>query len=244
MAVFRVKKNKEYTTMSNYHLKDKNISLKAKGLLSEMLSLPDDWGYSIEGLSSINLESPKSIKTILGELKAHNYLVITKLMPNETESGRIEYVYDIYENPKTRVPKQEGCFQEVEKQEVVFYRLLNTNIQNTNIQNTKTKEEIYKEVFEKVWEMYPNKKGKNDSYKKFVKALKDGVALEDITKGIENYVKYIEAEKIEPKYIKNGSTWFNQRCWEDDYTIRRKPTTKDLASKMDFTDFLNEGRKK
>ena len=153
MAIFRVNKTKDYTTMSNYHLKDKKISLRAKGFLSEMLSLPDDWGYSIEGLASLNLESSKSIKTILGELKNNHYLVIKKLMPNETESGRIEYIYDIYEIPKTRVPKQEGCFQEVEKQEVVFDRLLNTNIQNTNNISTSSPIEE-KDIFQFIQENF------------------------------------------------------------------------------------------
>ena len=103
--------------------------------------------------------------------------------------------------------------------------------------------EIYKESFEEIWNAYPNKKGKVNAYKDFTKALKDGVSLDDIKQGLENYLRYIEIEKVEPRYIKNGSTWFHQHCWEDDYTIRRKPTTKDLASNMDFTDFLNEGRR-
>ena len=57
MSVFRVEKNKNYTTMSNYHLRDRNLTLKTKGLLSIMLSLPEDWDYSIKGLVSICKES-------------------------------------------------------------------------------------------------------------------------------------------------------------------------------------------
>ena len=57
MAIFRVNKNKDYTVMSNYHLRDKNMSFKAKGLLSVMLSLPDDWDYSIKGIISISKEN-------------------------------------------------------------------------------------------------------------------------------------------------------------------------------------------
>ena len=65
MAVFRVNKNDNYTTMSNYHLKDKSISLKAKGLLSEMLSLPEDWNYSIQGLVAINKEEAARVPAII-----------------------------------------------------------------------------------------------------------------------------------------------------------------------------------
>ena len=89
-SVCRVNKNKNYTVMSNYHLKSKNLSLKAIGLLSKVLSLPDDWDYSISGLTSLCKESTSAIKAALDELKEWGYLVVTKLMPNETESGRID----------------------------------------------------------------------------------------------------------------------------------------------------------
>ena len=99
MSKIRINKNKNYVTMSNFHLKEKEMSLKAKGLLSVMLSLPDGWNYSVRGLVSICKENETSIKSTLEELKSFGYLVVTKLMPNETESGRIEYIYDIYEKP-------------------------------------------------------------------------------------------------------------------------------------------------
>lgn len=99
MSVFRVNKNNNYTVMSNYHLKEKKLSLKAKGLLSQMLSLPDTWDYSIAGLVAINKEEETSIKSALKELQEFEYLKVTKLMPNKTKTGRIEYIYDIYEQP-------------------------------------------------------------------------------------------------------------------------------------------------
>ena len=110
MAIIRINKTNDYTIMSNYHLKEPNMSLKAKGLLSLMLSLPDNWDYSIKGLVSICKENISSIKSILNELKKFGYLKITKILPNETKSGRFEYIYDIYE-----IPKQEYKKQEVEK---------------------------------------------------------------------------------------------------------------------------------
>ena len=116
------------------------MSFKAKGLLSMMLSLPDDWDYSIKGIASISKENEKAIKTILDELKELGYLRIVKLMPNETKSGRIEYIYDIYEMSeykKQEYQKQGVEFQEVEKQEVEKVGQINTNIQNTKKQNTK-----------------------------------------------------------------------------------------------------------
>ena len=93
------------------------------------------------------------------------------------------------------------------------------------------------EEFEGVWKEYPRKQGKANAFKSYVKARKKGVEKETILNGVFNYLDYIKAEKIDLKYIKQGSTWFNQECWKDDYTIKRKVTTKDLAEQFDFSDF-------
>ena len=97
MSVFRIHKNKNYTVMSNYHLQDKNLSFKAKGLLSYMLSLPDDWNYTINGLVANSKEGVKAIKNILKELQEYRYLTITKKKNNK---GQFEYEYEIYEKPE------------------------------------------------------------------------------------------------------------------------------------------------
>ena len=94
--VFKVEKNKNYTVMSNYHLRDKNLSFKAKGLLSFMLSLPDDWDYSMNGLCKVSKESKKAIRSILNELKENGYLVIEQV---RGDKGYYKYNYIIYEHP-------------------------------------------------------------------------------------------------------------------------------------------------
>ena len=139
MAKFKVNKTKDYTIMSNYHLKEKNMSLKAKGLLSVMLSLPDNWDYSISGLVAISLENETSIKSALSELKKLGYLEVIKLMPNESETGRIDYIYNIYEKPKQEGKKQEVENLPLEILDVENQGQLNTNnkYNNINIINTK-----------------------------------------------------------------------------------------------------------
>ena len=129
MAKFKVKKTKDYTIMSNYHLKEKNMSLKAKGLLSVMLSLPDNWDYSIAGLVAISQENETAIKSALSELKQFGYLEVIKLMPNESETGRIDYIYNVYEKPK----------QESEKQEVENLPLEILDVENQGQLNTNNK---------------------------------------------------------------------------------------------------------
>ena len=96
MSVFKIEKNQNYTVMSNHHLRDRNLSYKAKGLLSFMLSLLDDWDYSLAGLCSISKESRDGIRSILKELQEHHYVEIEKVRGNK---GYFEYNYLIYEIP-------------------------------------------------------------------------------------------------------------------------------------------------
>lgn len=98
MAVFRVEKSTSYSVISNYHFKEKNMSLKAKGLLSEMLSLTESWDYSSRGLAAINKEGKNSINRILQELEEFGYL---KRKPIKSEDGQIiDWEYTIYEMPQ------------------------------------------------------------------------------------------------------------------------------------------------
>lgn len=142
--IFRVNKTKGFSVMSNYHLQDKNLSLRAKGLLSLMLSLPDDWKFSIAGLASLCIEKEQAVKSSLDELKASGYVVVTKLLPNQTESKRIEWLYDVYEKPQTKNLKKEQSpveqppvKQGVATQEVVEQGIEPQGIENQPLQNTK-----------------------------------------------------------------------------------------------------------
>ena len=79
MAVFRVERNQNYTVMSNYHLRDKSLSLKAKGLLSQMLSLPEDWDYTLTGLARINCEGRDAIRAAVKELEEAGYVTRSRI---------------------------------------------------------------------------------------------------------------------------------------------------------------------
>ena len=137
MPIFRIEKTKNYTVMSNYHLKDKRLSFKAKGLWSYMLSLPDTWDFSLNGLCSASKDNITSIRSTLKELQEFKYLTIKKLMPNETNSGRIEYEYIIYEYPVDKKDKKQDIgFLYLENLSLENSTLLNTNIVNTK-KNTK-----------------------------------------------------------------------------------------------------------
>lgn len=141
MAVIRVVKNKDYTVMSNAHLHDKRLSLKAVGLLSIVLSLPDDWHYTINGLVGSVKDGKDSVESAIKELKKNGYLRVDKIYPNGN-CNRIQYQYTFFEKPQ-EVVFQPLENQDVENQEVesqVFenpHAYINTNKQSTNKQNTK-----------------------------------------------------------------------------------------------------------
>ena len=97
MAVFRVEKTKDFTIMSNHHLRNTELSLKAKGLLSLMLSLPEDWDYTTKGLAHICKDGVDSITTALKELERHGYLTRQRLRYDNGQLGDIEYT--IHEQP-------------------------------------------------------------------------------------------------------------------------------------------------
>ena len=137
MAVFRVEKTKDFTIMCNHHLRNTELSLKAKGLLSLMLSLPEDWDYTTKGLAHICKDGVDSITTALKELERTGYLTRQRIRYENGQLGDIEYTIheqpvsekkeDIppkRENPRQVNPRQAKPVQENPAQ-------LNTNLSRT-----------------------------------------------------------------------------------------------------------------
>lgn len=185
MAIFRVNKTKDYTTMSNYHLKDIRISLKAKGLLSEMLSLPENWDYSVQGLVAINKENEIAIKGALNELKKYNYLIVKKI---RNEKGLFEYAYDIYEQPI----KPGIRFPGVDEPDLDNQVQLNTN--NKELNNKRKKENIKEK--KETYGTYQRVKLTIDEYMRLVNEYGEDF----IKQQIEYLDEYIESNNNKNKY--------------------------------------------
>ena len=137
MSVFRIEKTKDFTIMSNYHLRDKNLSLKAKGLLSQMLSLPEEWDYTLAGLAHINKESKDAIRTTILELEKAGYITRHQTTTEGGRFGSNEYVIrerplphePLTENPTTVDPQTAAPLTENPTQ-------LNTNPSKTEKEKT------------------------------------------------------------------------------------------------------------
>jgi uncharacterized phage protein (TIGR02220 family) len=141
MPVFRVNHNGNYTVMSNFHLRDRTLSLKAKGLLSVMLSLPKDWDYTIAGLAKISKEGTHAITSTLNELKDHGYLCVTKVAPKKGESHVYSYVYDVFETPQIAKDqiKQGYGFQPLDEQHLDCQAVDEQDLDNRMQLNTNKK---------------------------------------------------------------------------------------------------------
>lgn len=141
MSVIRVHKNKNFTVMSNTHLFDKNLSLKAAGLLSKILALPDNWNYSIKGLCAICKENETAVKNALNELRDRRYVIVERIEPSKETGGRIQYEYFVYEQPqgeenkKVDVKEAYKARQEKEKQPLEKQGLENLGVEVLSVEN-------------------------------------------------------------------------------------------------------------
>ena len=216
MAIIRVVKNKDYTVMSNYHFQDKEISLKAKGLLGLMLSLPSNWDYSINGLVAIVKENKAAVQSALKELEEHKYLKRTRV---QDETGRFDYVYDIYEKPYDKLPWAENRCTDIQCTE--NQPQINTNKQSTNKQNTK--------------ELNTNKQSKHKygEYQHVLLTDKEHTHLVELYgSSLDEHIKILD-EYIETsgKSYKNHSLVL-QKWVHDEWTKRNKNNPVKLDSKF------------
>lgn len=138
----KVHKSGEFTVMSNHHLRDSEMSLKAKGLLTIMLSLPKEWDYSVAGLQTLSKDGKDSTTNALLELETLGYLTRTKQI---TEAGRFNgYRYDIYEKPQTETPSAGNPSTDNPQQ----YNIKESNIEKSNIKDIKKERKTFDGLIE------------------------------------------------------------------------------------------------
>lgn len=187
MAKIRVNKNKNFTTISNFHLRDINLSLKAKGLLTQMLSLPDGWDYTLAGLAKINKEGVDSITSAIKELEKYGYVTRKRV---RDEKGRVRGTdYTVYEQPvKTEPLKQDNPEQEKpilekpiqekpiqEKPVQEKPRQLNTDILNTDLSNTNL---INQSINQSINNINGNGLVDVEKYNKYLKLVKRNIEFD------------------------------------------------------------------
>lgn len=230
MATFRINKDKNYTVISNYHLRDKELSLKAKGLLSLMLSLPDNWDYSVNGLVAISLEGKSSITSTIKELEEKCYLVRTLVKDNQGKF--FGYNYDVYEKPLTDKP----C---AENPSTVNQPQLNTKQTNTKKINTKVYIDIVE--IEEIVNYLNEKTGKHfrhntDKTKKLIKArIREGFTVDDFKRVIDTKTKQWGKDKKMKIYLRPETLFGNKF---ESY-LNEEPPKEHYDIKIDHSDLQN-----
>ena len=163
MAVYRVNKNRGYTVMANYHLRDKTLSLKAVGLLSKMLSFNDGWQFSTKGLSAICKEGPDAVLAALRELEDHGYLI--RHRQRDAKGRMSNTVFEIYEQPQPVSPHREN--PDVDNPDMENPHLENPHGENpaqlnTNPQRTKKSKTDISRTHQSIYPAEPEAAGRPD----------------------------------------------------------------------------------
>lgn len=237
MAVIRVHKTKDYTVMSNTHFREKGMTLKAKGLLSLMFSLPDDWDYSIAGLTTLSKDGKDGVMSALNELERFGYLKRTRLAD---EKGKFAgYDYDIFEQPLSSEPYSD--FPNTDKPNTGKPNTENPAQYITNqLNNKKLSTDLIKEKKERkkesttydeiIAEMVADEKVKNTLYefikmRKFIKKPLTDFALKKLIKKLYK----LSADPAEQISILETSILNN---WKDIYGLKEKHEAEANGSKF------------
>ena len=228
MAVFRINKTTDYSVMCNRHLKEKEMSLKAKGLLSLMLSLPDDWDYSINGLAMFSKDGKDSVMVVLNELERFRYLRRTRVKDEKGRWGG--YEYDIYEKPYTEKPYTEN--PNTEKPYTENPTQLNTKEINTKEINTNNSNITAKRVLD-----YLNEKAGTgfkpvESNLKFIVARLKDYSENDLKAVIDKKVKEWKGTKMQA-YLR-PETLFNATKFES-YKNGLSAENKNFRNEREYT---------
>lgn len=222
MAILRKVKKSDYTIIDNNIFKNKKISLKAKGMICTMLSLPDDWEFSESGLTSLASDGISAVRSTLKELMEYGYL---KRERNRDEKGILrDFVYTIYEEPILENIKQVEPTLEKPKLEKPILENLKTykELNNKKLNNKKNKRNIYKEKFG----TYQRVKLTTDEYTRLVNEFGEDFikyqieCLDEYIESNNNKNKYANFNLVLRKSIREN--WFGKKKQDDDFLLTMK----------------------
>ena len=225
----RVEKNRNYTTIHNEFLKRKDLSWKAKGIMTYLLSLPDDWVVNLDEIKRNATDGESSFRSGWKELVSAGY--VSRQPVRDEKTKKIDYWETVIKESISKDKSHNvenhnvGIHQvgnhKVDNHELLSTKELSTNKQSTNIQKEHQPSDdgqSTSERFEVLWKEYPKKQGKKKALTYYKRAIKNGVTDEVIMQGIEDYKKYLDSEKnkgwLNPM---DGSRWFNEERWNDEY---------------------------
>ena len=205
---------------------DKELTANAKLLYGEITALCNEKGFcwaTNQYFADLYEIHPNSISRLISQLEKRGYL---RLDIQQNEKGYVRHIYIVEPqhncegaiNNNVKTPLNKNVNPPINN---IEYKNNTTKINKTPINNTSE----YIGEFETLWSLYPNKKGKEQALKAYIKARKAKTEYETIRIGLEMYVQYVQTQQTDKQYIKHGSTWFNQQAWQDDYrTVPKRAT--------------------
>ena len=233
--------NGNFVTTSVQVAQDKRLSWKARGIFLYLASMSDGWNFYVDEIAKHSPQGKRSLQSGLKELEEYGYLkrVRTHKPNGDLSSLKWELHYEPVElqkqNSSEAVLLQKRNEPLINNNNNKYQETININ---NNKRNIKESQASLTDRFEKLWKQYPKKQGKKVAFAAYKRAIKKGVQDKDIELGIANYNKYIKNTKKDYQYIKQGSTWFNQSCWDDEYNYGNQPKQNTLPK--EWEDYYNE----
>lgn len=218
MVKLKRQRKSNFTVIDNTVLQDTELTFKAKGLFAYLWSQSDEWNFYETEVVKHSKDGISSLRSGIHELEERGYLQRKRIRVK----GKLkDSMWILSETPNLENLSLENLNLENST-------LINTNSNNTNLNkdNRSTDKSIdrvsvkqLEEDFEKLWKLYPKKSGKPKAFTAYKRAIKKGVTNKEIQTGIVKYLTQIKVQGTTKEYIKNGSTWFNQECWDDEYNL-------------------------
>ena len=221
-------KNENYVNIAGWMIRELNL----KG--NELIIYAIIYGFTqaedqvfnggLEYLAQWTNSTQQGVHKNLKSLIDKELIVVRKVKTNKGQCCEYKATTSTKFNTPTSTKFNKGIKQSLS---TPIKQSLSNNINNNNISNNINNKQLEKE-FNQIWELYPRKVGKSPALAKYIKARKDGVEFETVKAGVENYARFVKGKN--EKYIKHGSTWFNQKGWEDEYNVKPKLEGKGFLS--------------
>lgn len=218
MVKVKRQRKSNFTVIDNTVLQDTELTFKAKGLFAYLWSQSDEWNFYETEVVKHSKDGISSLRSGIHELEERGYLQRKRIRVK----GKLkDSMWILSETPNLENLSLENLNLENST-------LINTNSNNTNLNkdnrssdksSDRVSEKQLEEDFEKLWKLYPKKSGKPKAFSAYKRAIKKGVTNKKIQTGIVKYLTQIKVQGTTKEYIKNGSTWFDQECWNDEYNL-------------------------
>ena len=217
MGVIRVEHNSNYTTMANYHLRDARLSLRAMGLMSKMLSLPDDWDYTVNGLASIVKEGRDAVRKALQELEAAGYLV--REQGRSSGGNFAANDYTLFEESRSPLTEKPSTVKPSTEKPSTGKPLTENPPQLNNLSNKETKRQTHApawepELFERFWKAYPRGEDKAGARREWDKLKPDRELMKIMSAALDRAKSTDEWQR--GIGIPYACRWLRNRRWEDE----------------------------